>query len=240
MNYLKESLDVVFKIFDKIGIFNIEGGEPLVRKDLHELITYLQKYKNLIGEARFITNGTIIPSEELINACKLFNEKVYFIVDDYGREISPNAELISRMLTENGIRNEYRVQRGDRYMGGWVDFGPFTNRQYTKEQVTKVYNRCKGSLKDAEKQFDISKGIIFPCAHTRILCELNIIDFQDCVNLFDSTDIEQKREKILSMKGKTYFTACKYCNGFSENSPKILAGVQYTREDVEQLLEVVK
>jgi len=236
LRFLQETVDMAFQVFDEIGIFNIEGGEPLIRKDLPAILSHLRKYEAQISrEIRFITNGTIIPSTELIAECKAYGDKMYFIVDDYGSELSKNAAAAVQILTENGIRNELRVQRGDEYFGGWIDFGPFTSRNYTAEQREHIYNLCKGTVVGGERQFVLKKGLIYPCARGKRLGELGVIDFQDFVDLFDETDISIKREKLLQIKAKPYLEACGYCNGFSQDAPKILAGEQYTNKEMANL-----
>jgi hypothetical protein len=236
MDYLIKSLDKVFEVLDEIGIVNIEGGEPLVRKDLPVLLRQFQRHLDRIGrEIRFITNGTIMPTKELIAACKPFGDKVYFIVDNYGENLSKHSRDASKLLSDNGIRNELRIQQENGYYGGWIDLGNFEDRKYSDMQREHVYSMCKGLIIGAERQFYIKNGRITHCARSMRLNELGVISSDDYVDLFDDTSIEEKREKLLKIKQKPYFEACGYCNGFSSEAPRVPAGVQYTAEEMATL-----
>ena len=236
--FLLDSIDNIFSVIDEIGVFNLEGGEILLRHDLPEILGHLRKYVDRISvEIRFITNGTIVPSSQLMESCSFFGNKVYFIVDDYGSDLSRNAANASKALTDSGIRYELRAQHGTGYHGGWIDLGSFTKRGYSQEQVERVYNLCKGMVIGAERQFVIKKGKIYPCGRSWRLGELGIIDFVDFVDLFDQQSVREKREKLLKIKVKPYLEACGYCNGITKESPRVMAAEQYTSDELACLVD---
>lgn len=58
----KEDMDNLFSVEDRIFSVGILGGEPIINKQLPEIILYLQEnYGDRIGEIFVITNGTILP-----------------------------------------------------------------------------------------------------------------------------------------------------------------------------------
>ena len=59
-----------FKV-DYIQEFVLIGGEPLLYEKLPQVIEYIgSKYRNQINIFSITSNGTILPSKELINVCK--------------------------------------------------------------------------------------------------------------------------------------------------------------------------
>ena len=77
-----------FEIVSYVKKVTINGGEPLLFSDLPRLLYLLQKYLKQIGTVEILTNGTIIPSQELIDAAKGIGLKMLFLVDNYGSKLS--------------------------------------------------------------------------------------------------------------------------------------------------------
>ncbi|MDF2519986.1 MAG: Radical domain protein [Clostridia bacterium] len=75
-------------ILDKIFDLNIEGllltgGEPLIRKDIIELLQYARK--SFIGEINILTNGTFI-DKEMALLLKKYANNISISVDGYDKE----------------------------------------------------------------------------------------------------------------------------------------------------------
>lgn len=70
LDIAKKSADVFFSKYDCVGEFVLIGGEPLLYKNLIEIVEYIgSKYGSKIILFSITTNGTIIPSDELIKIC---------------------------------------------------------------------------------------------------------------------------------------------------------------------------
>lgn len=218
---LEKSIDSFFKIVTYTGKFTVTGGEPLLHKDLPKIIAYILNFAEQFGELEIITNGTMIPSEELLCVIRS-NSKIKFLVDDYG-EISTNVKNIRNIFNENKINYVIRGNNiNDAYCGGWIDYGDFSKKLFTKEAVEELFSRCISPQK-MNFCFAIKNGEIHPCGASSRCMELNIIpkNEEEYIDLFDeSLTIEEQRNKIKGIQNTNSLTACAYCNGFCEDSPR--------------------
>ena len=74
LEQVKKSADSFYSKVDFIQEFVLIGGEPLLYKDLSNVIEYIGKrYKHQIGIFSITTNGTIVPRQEIIEICKEYN-----------------------------------------------------------------------------------------------------------------------------------------------------------------------
>ena len=68
---LTAQIDALFRTADGIDLFDLTGGEPLLRTDLHRLVQYLrERYGQRIERLRLTTNGTLLPGEPLLESLK--------------------------------------------------------------------------------------------------------------------------------------------------------------------------
>lgn len=68
--------------FCKIGYFSIVGGEPLTNTELYELVVYVGQNPD-ITFCKLLTNGTILPSQRLMDSMKAAGKKLIVYVDQY-------------------------------------------------------------------------------------------------------------------------------------------------------------
>ena len=224
-------LDVAFQIYDYIECVNMTGGEPMLHKQLPEIIAYtLQKYSAKFQRFRLTTNGTILPSQSLIDAVRI-NAKDNFevLIDDYGvlseERIAETAEKFEKAGIHCLVRN-YRDS--NQHCGGWVDFGPFdTYRNYSDEKLQEIISTCH----DANwKSLVASKGKLFLCSRASSGYDLQFFDLKpgEYIDLFDTTQPLADKREIAAALGSKAINACKYCNGFDvEHSRRFPAGEQY-------------
>lgn len=72
-------LELLFRHVDYIVSYRLLGGEPLLNKELADMIELIgQKYGDRIGNIGIITNGTLLPSEKLIEVSKKYDIKYDF------------------------------------------------------------------------------------------------------------------------------------------------------------------
>ena len=118
-------IDAAMLLHDEIDCFSITGGEPLLHPQLIDIVRYtFEYYQSKFKTLRITSNGTIIPSKDLITALKEYTaDKVEFLIDDYG-ELSTNAKEASDRLKAENISVIYKKYYGNsQYMDGWVDLG---------------------------------------------------------------------------------------------------------------------
>lgn len=227
---LINEMRLFFQIYDEVDHFDFEGGETLLHPNIVDLIGEALQYKKQYKTLNILTNGTILPSQEILEACK--NQPVFFIIDNYG-DLSRHKEELIELLTHHGINYRIDTYHGeDQYYGGWVDFGDFSFKNYTPAQVEHVFENCRSGNCGAPY---IKNGKMYLCpVQASLKEEIQLIEgeYVDLTN--DSMSIEDKK-KAAERFGSHFINACNYCLGFNVNSKRIPAAIQLTEEDLRNL-----
>ena len=105
-----EDLELLFRHVDYIVAYEILGGEPLINGELADMIRQIgDRYGNRIGNIGIITNGTLLPDEQLIEISKKYNVKYdfsdYTDIVDYKKRFDAAVKIVS----DAGLR--YSVNR---------------------------------------------------------------------------------------------------------------------------------
>jgi len=199
-----EDLINVLNCLEHVRVVNFYGGEPLIHPDLAKMIRQLSTERR-IDRISVITNGTIVPSDELLTAMK--NEsRIRVRISDYGALSSKKEEII-RLLEANHI--DYEV----------------TNYQYWDE------NSRIEPCNDSEEQL---KEKFYQCSFCNYLSIIDrkayICHAASAVNTIGALPPTEDnyvdlvkyplpllREKLFAYierpKKREYIDACKYCSG---------------------------
>ncbi|MCM1054182.1 MAG: radical SAM protein [Bacteroides sp.] len=234
---LTRSIEKIFSMVDRINKFTITGGEPFLHPQLSEIISYILLYKKQIGTLEIITNGSIAANTNLINVCNASNQ-IEILVDDYGPDLSKNVLSLKESFEKNSISFRIRKYYGeDAYCGGWIDYGSLTQKLFTDEEITENFNKC---FQHSKLHFcwTIVDGKMYPCSVTRRCLELGITNYDNSeyIDLFDErSSTEKKQNQIKNIVSKKYLSACAFCNGFNENSPRFPPAEQLTYEEILKL-----
>ncbi len=222
---IKQAADILrtyFQMIDTVNKISITGGEPLLNKDLNEILHEIYKYdEQILDEIILITNGTLPLQEELVRTLKA-NKKIKVIVNNYG-SISKFAKQNYKILQEHNIKN-ILYDEDNRY--GWIDCRDHTLKHAADEEKIAQAQGCaffKG------KKYVINRGNLYTCTRAAYRIQENIIPYteNDYINLNDdNTDIAFKREKLLNLLHLKYTVSCPYCDGLLENSKKYKAAEQ--------------
>lgn len=223
LEHLYQSIDRYFEIVDHVGCFSISGGEPLLRRDLPQIIQKLRQYENRMDRLEIITNGTIIPLDELIGELKGFEIKLNLMVDDYGPDKSVHALAAYKKFQEikgaNVILRDYHSE--DMHCGGWVDHGIRTDSvQKSPEEAKGLFKKCAYPQKLAFCP-SIVDGKIYSCSQQRRAIELGLVEAapSEVFDLFDSSQSDASiKERINALYNTDMLSACAYCNGLCDNS----------------------
>ena len=234
---MMEMVSRMFKIIDHVHHIGFSGGEPLLYKDLPILINELMKYKDQFELIEIITNGTIVPSEELISAIKKCGKKFWrFIIDDYGKDLSKKIPEIVDVLEENQI--EFRINdycSEDMWGGGWTDFGTYCEELHTPEEAAEILKKC--IYKSRDFCYILHGGIVDPCGRSYMRIDAGLeVNPEEYIDLFDdSVTIEQQRDKIRRINNATHLDFCRYCNGLYPGCKRIKPAEQLTPEELQQI-----
>lgn len=227
IDLLKRTVDAYFEVVDFVDKFTMSGGEPMCHSELDQLVSYLHKYADKIGTAEIITNGTIVPKDSLVDALKLWGKQINLMVDNYG-ELSCQLEQVRNVLDEAGVPYRVRCYFGeDAHMGGWVDYGDFSQKRSSVEDLKKQYETCVHPKSICI--WELRGGQMHICARAHTMMYLGIIpdNPEEYLNLLDdSLSVEEKREKILKLQKLPYLSSCGYCNGMYNEAERFTPAEQ--------------
>ncbi len=209
---LKHDVDLFFKCVDKIMLFHVSGGEPMLYKHIAELIEYIdENYGDRIGVLRTVTNGTVVPKDEILEVLAKCNVEV--TVDDY-REAVPRFndrfdKLISK-FDEYGIK--YYINKAD----AWIDLAPDRTDYSDKSEEWLINHRdsCGQSWEE------LRDGKLYSCNYAAYATVAGIAGEQDIEESYDLNQftLENRNELIefrLGYTNKGYTNFCKKCRGFT-------------------------
>lgn len=238
---LEAVLKRYFEVVKYIRKLSFGGGEPTLYKRLPELIEYTAQFRKQFEVFEIITNGAAIPRKEILDMAEKYKDIIFFMIDDYGENISKNAKGVSAIFEERGIRHKIRCYHGEEaHEGGWVDLGDFTHK-HTREEAGVLMSKCCISSKkknhtgvrEAENKEDESafflpyaantNGLIHRCARAYSTLQAGAIsETSGCfVNIMDKKkSIEEIQREIMEMFSADFYEACEYCNGFDETSKR--------------------
>lgn len=221
---LKQEADELFSKVDFIGNYTLTGGEPLLSRDLVEMVRYLGKnYRAQIGSFKIITNGTVIPSQELLELMRQYEMAVD--ISDYTAgvpAIKPRVDEVRKLFENAGIPTYFLSS------AQWVDFGfESVDNQLSSSQLQAFFNychtRCRGYV----------DGKIRYCINA-YFAERTLNGREDENNSFDmfmmgNSEEERKRlvEFDMGYNGNGFLEMCQHCNGTCEiNTHLIEVGKQ--------------
>ncbi|MPL97833.1 hypothetical protein SDC9_44028 [bioreactor metagenome] len=221
---LREEVRAFFQVVGHVSKFDITGGEPFLRSDLSDFISWMfENYQNCFDVLRVTTNGSIQIPNEFVEAVKgIRREQFYVIVDNYGHGISKKAEENAEKLKKSGIRYDLRDYFNELHCEGWVDYGDFSLK-HDDFAAMALYERCM--VPKLGFFTCLVNGKLFPCAKARLLYEQGLSDV--FVDLYDKNlTIIDKQEQMMVILGEATVDVCKYCNGLCNDGPRFFPAEQ--------------
>jgi len=196
------AIDNLLNKIDRLYRLKLHGGEVLLHPDLVEIIDYVGS-KDKIVSLRLTTNGTIIPSEKVLNIIKKRNLVVQ--ISDYKLPNLKTEQLIQALKTK-GIR--YTMP----YDAAWRDMGGFEKREYCRRQECTI-GKCNSML----------DGKIFICSRAAMMDKLGIAK-SDSLSVYEDVDFRQRLVGLLNIKD---YKACWHCNGNTKHAKSIPIAEQF-------------
>lgn len=215
------SLGKLLKSF-RIKEINILGGEPFVcQKNIIRLLDYLRSEANgRIDEIVIISNGTIIPSAECLNAMKA-TPKLKVLFSNYGELSSKMNELIE-LFNSEGIKFDVVD------VEFWWDFGDVIKHEEKEKKTQHRFDACS-SRRVCNSLY---RGKLYYCPRQAHSIQLGIIpeDSSECVDLsrkeFDDPAVLHDAVYAFIDRKKRIST-CSYCG--CDKNVKIPRAVQTER-----------
>lgn len=221
---LKKDVDLFFKCVDRIMLFHVSGGEPMVYKHTADLIEYIDKnYGDRIDTLRTVTNGTIVPKDDVLE--KLSKCNVEITIDDY-REAVPKFndrfdELIEKL-------NQYNIKYYINKAESWIDLAPDKTdySEWTDQQLEKHREDCNQSWQE------LRDGKLYSCNYAAYATVAGIAGEQDLEEIYNlNTFTPDKKTELVEFRlgytTKGYTEFCKKCRGFTpENNEAMVPAEQ--------------
>lgn len=221
---LVNDLDLFFSCVDRVMLFHVSGGEPLLYDRIADLIWYIdKKYGSRIDTLRMITNGTVVPDDsilERISSCSL-----EITVDDYRETVQCYRENFRELLYK---LDKYKIRYEINKAENWIDLAPertdYTG--WTDEQMEKHREECSQSWQE------LRDGRMYSCNYASYASAAGITGRQDMEEAYDLAGFtpNNKKELVefrLGYTSKGYTDFCRRCRGFTmENSQAVKPAVQ--------------
>lgn len=224
----KELLAAYFEVVDSVEHFTVTGGEPLLNRNTAKILEEVNLYRNQIrGSIDFVTNGTILINDEILDFFERNKDHTKIVLSHYGDELSVKIDEIEKQLKERNIT--YRISKfygDDMYFDGWIDFSDHSLKWDTIGKRDENSRKC---IHSAGKYFVINEGCLHRCSRSYWRMKNGIIPFTkgEYVDLLDpTTSLEEKRADLMIMMNSVSSTSCAYCVGLVNGAPRVKPAIQ--------------
>lgn len=221
------SVDKLFTLTDKVYRFAILGGEPFLYPNLKEIILHFDyNYRQKIGELSIVTNGTIIPSDEIL---KLIAKKnIVISISDYTNSLKYKEKLEKFKNKLDKFNINYKISGSD----FWLDFNfPHKPLKLPNETVINHMHSCSPVFKGINDNKFYYCHIVWSAIKSGLLKD-DSNDYLDLEDINPAKDIDKLAliENNLGFMPKGYVSLCKMCGGCAkDNSLKVLPALQMDR-----------
>ncbi|WP_019552567.1 radical SAM protein [Propionispira raffinosivorans] len=211
---IKKDIDLFFQCVDKIMLFHVSGGEPMLYKGIAEIIEYIDhNYGDRIDTLRTVTNGTIVPDDSVLE--RLSKCKVEITVDDYREAVPQYSGDFSKLIEK---LQKYQIRYYINKTAEWIDLAPDKTdfSHWSEEQLQKHFDEC------CQAWQELRDGRLHSCNYDAYATVAGINPEPD-EEIFDLNNFNDNRKKEivefrLGYNGKGYTNFCKKCRGFSEKN----------------------
>lgn len=234
--YVSRELKEYFSIVDYVEWLQYSGGEPFLNSDLPQMVEEAMNYRNQFDKLMIFANGTILPSEKMLDTFCKYRDKIHFFFSNYGEKSYKGEELIS-VFERNKLDYSQKKYYGDNQLyGGWVDFGNWEKRNRSSDELKDIFSKCgmhtmgftviqSGEMHLCRRSYH---GMYFDLIPRKCSDSLDILD--------PTTSTEEKREQLIKMMNLPYIEACDYCNatyGVDNVAERFEPAEQYSKEELD-------
>lgn len=221
---LKKDVDQFFKCVDRIMLFHVSGGEPLLYKYTVDIIEYIdENYGDRIDKLRTVTNGTVVPSDEILE--KLGHCNIEITVDDYRGAVPEYRENFDKLISK---LEEYNIKYYINKVDSWIDLAPEKTdfSSLSEEQMIAHRDSCSQSWQE------LRDGKLYSCNYAAYATVAGITGNQDFEETYDLTKytpdkLNELIEFRLGYTDRGYTNFCRKCRGFTpENDVEVFPALQ--------------
>lgn len=220
-DYLKNQLNYLFNNIDYIGMLELCGGEPFLIPNVKDFYEYTgSKYRDRIGVLSTVTNGTVIPSDDLCEVLKKYKIKVY--LDDYRKNVNKVVNTFDKVyekLCNKGVDVEIRN------VENWIDLGITENKKSSKVVAALRHAECNNN------RMSLINGKLFFCDYEcyAYMAEVYNASESDYLDISEAgLSKSEVLEFSLGYSQLGYCSMCGFCNGDAKiNKQYIKVAEQY-------------
>jgi organic radical activating enzyme len=177
------------------------GGEPLLAPGLAEIISFLVREPQ-IGCVQIVTNGTLLPNADLLDAMR--HKKVSVTISDYKIAMGRIDELTA-------LLREHKIKHTVLEISHWRDYGDLVRRGRSERERARVMAQCKASHCRT-----LLNGELHLCQTSAHGKNLGIFEARgDTVDLRGAPSRETARAIAHLLTKQPSIEACDYCDNSS-------------------------
>lgn len=216
----KMHFDVLFSKFDYLYSLHFAGGEPLLTRELEKKLQYIiDNYGNRFYDFFIVTNGTIVPSDNILELIKEMNG--WLFIDDYSDTVNlTKIDEICDKLNDKGIK--YGIAKAPYWYNLDIDATHYDS--YKEEELEFHKDDCHSYL------HEFGEGNIYACCYQQYASRVGKVETtsDDYIQIAESTKMEiLEFRQGYSKKG--YTSLCKRCRGMGKDAFKVKPAVQIMR-----------
>jgi len=209
LDEMVQQCDETFQTIDFCERCHIVGGEAFLHPELDQIVKYTYKhYSKQISTLVIVTNGTIVPSENLLSTLKSCGVQVE--ISNYSASVE--ARKKQKMQTILDLLESAGIQYVIREMDTWLDFQG-DGLPHTEEDIICAMENCFCCT----KSFYIADNRIYPCTRYGAAEHFGLMPRQEGNSLDLSGENPPSKKDILEwcmgISDAGYLPCCQYCTG---------------------------
>jgi organic radical activating enzyme len=204
---------------------SLQGGEPLLNKDLPKMLSYVLANKK-IKEVHITTNGTIVPSDETMEILSRFRKKGAIRLSNY----SQNKALLPRLKIEeilSKVKKYDVIVVNQKFETSWVKVSPINNFNRPQKTLEQYFLACGLPC------VHIMGPNLYVCPRAAVYTVKGIYPIQSVSSQTtgrqESISLSKpvSKSELINFYSNKYFYACNFCAILEDNNKeRIITAIQ--------------
>jgi organic radical activating enzyme len=205
----KKQFENLTQIIHTVYRFQFLGGEPLLCQEFPLMLAEAAE-SNKIPKIEIVTNGTMLPSAELLAVAKEFRHKVYFHISNYSvnESVKPflKHDKLLPLLKANDIRYQMSTDMH------WYREAPIQDYGTSEEKLREQFADCW-----AKRVLQVHNGIVAICPRTSGGYEIGTVPVikSESLDLQNAT-ADALKQQFIDFYHKDYLKGCRFCTRSEE------------------------
>lgn len=191
--------DKLYNAVDLIRRFVILGGEPLLNPDLPKMLEYAAQ-KDKIFFIQLITNGTMLPKDDLLEVLEKYNKRIFVYMSNYADNPELSSILKQEAIKELLKKHNIKLQKPENWP--WLEEKGLAKTKFEDGITKQKLLNCERA-----KCNQVMNGYLDICSKATAGREMNLFE-DDSVDIVHSTNL---RQELIDFYQREINNACKYC-----------------------------